>query len=221
SAIDLQRAIARAAAEPKPLVPGVRKAEGGPGPRGGAGPRGGRREIVDGVDTPAGRQLLAQLQQVTVAVVLESGDPLRAPRDPQPSVSMIAGQCVQSLRAAGLQVVEQPGPDTALLLVQAEFRKRMNTSFSCSLDYTLLMRGGVNQPLMRVWVLHHEVQFDSRYATQVKRIAGDVKTVVRMLVGTVRSARQQTGPSGPAPAPPQPGLRPPTPEGGPRPAPSE
>jgi S1-C subfamily serine protease len=233
SAVDLQRAIATAADEPRPLVPSVRQPQRGPGGggpgKGNAGPRGGRREVVDGVNTPAGRQLLAQLQQVAVAVILDSGDPLRAPRDSQPSVNMIASQCVQSLRAAGLQVVEQPGPDTAILLVRAEFQRRMNTSFSCSMGYTLLERGAPNQPLVRTWVLDREVQFDSRYPTQVKRIAGDVKSAIRALASAVRDARQHVGNSGPVPTPPRPGIRPPAPEGvtppmpdrGPRPAPNE
>jgi S1-C subfamily serine protease len=227
SAVDLRKVLDGAAAEPRPLVPGARKPQ--PGPGGGPG-RGGRREIVDGLNTPVGQRLLAALPEISVAVILDSGDPLRTPREPRLSANLIASQCVQSLRTAGLRVVEQGGPDTAVLLVRAEFHKHMNTTFSCELDYTLLQRDAEPAgPMVRTWALQRDVTFDTRYMTQVKRLPGDVKTAIRMLAAAVRDARQHAGkPGPPAPSPPAPGVVPapesisrPLPAGGPHPAPAD
>lgn len=211
SSIDLRRILA-SAGEAKPLVPRTRPMQQ---PRGGRGPggRGGgaRQPIVDGIKTPAGKRLLAGTRQIAVAVILESGDPLRAPREPQPSVNLIGNQCVQALAAGGLQIVEQPGPDTAVLVVRCNYQHRSNTTFNAVFAYALLERDGFESPLTRTWTLERDVTFDTRYATQIKRIATDVKSAVHQLITAIRDARQHPPK---APAPPAPaGIDPPAPEG--------
>lgn len=217
SAPDLLRSLDSAADEPRPLVPGTRRDQRPPAPRGG---RPSRNEIADGVDTPLGRRLLAQLREVALGVVLDNGDPLGTRRNPHYSAQMIANQCTQSLNKLGLQVVDQPGPDTAILVVRAQYERGMNTSVACKMYYTLLERNGPGTPLVRTWTLDREVAFDTRYPTQVRRIPNDVKASINQLATAIREA--QAHPGKPAP-PPRPGARPPTPEdlGPPAPAPGQ
>jgi S1-C subfamily serine protease len=236
SGIDLQKGLDGAADKPQPLVPSARAPQRGNGPGGGPGPggggpgrfgpaRGGRREPVDGLNTPAGKRLLAGLQQVAVAVIVSPADPLGTPREPRFTSNLILGQCVQSLRSAGLQVAEQDSPEAALLLVRAELQNHTNTSYTCQLNYTLLERdAAANGPPVRTWNLEHEVMFDSRYMTQVKRIPTDVKGAVHSLATAVHDARQRGGkPTPPAPAGVSPAERipRPAPAGQPRPGPGD